>query len=249
MAAIVALNVLVGLIVDATPRNFVEMADLRMMSMRLGYILDNERGFLKTLMKKVEGSGRKEDDNIIEIKRDRFQTGPSTLVSKERIWENILQKERMKKSEKGDINEQNLKYEKLRQDLLEMKGKIGIQKQPQIQDKMASVVEKWRGKGNRAKNKPPKVMQNQSDVQINRPQINSGNAKVPNQTNQNSIESLQEDIKEIKRDIDNIRKDNNEIKNDLKLLIRKIQIQEDNTKIKGGPPGHTATSSFGGSNR
>ena len=92
-------------------------------------------------------------------------------------------------------------------------------------------------------------MQNQSDVQINRPQINSGNAKVPNQTNQKSIESLQEDIKEIKRDIDNIRKDNNEIKNDLKLLIRKIQIQEDNTKIKGGPPGHTATPSFGGSNR
>ena len=227
LSAIVALNVLVGLIVDATSRNFIEMADLRIMSMRLHYILAQERGYLKSFVKRWERrkDGKDRETNMIEIKRDWSRMGPSTLMSKARIWEKVLQTKRLRKRKKSDINEQNTEFKKLTQDFMKMKNEMAKQSQPQIQGRIASIVDKWRGKdklktieGTTA-NKYLKDMQNQKDNQINRIQ--------------RDIDEIKKDNAEIKKDIDEIKNDNAEIKKDNAEIKKDIvEIRKDNDEIK-----------------
>ena len=103
LGPIVALNVLVGLIVDASSQNFVEIADLRMMSMRLHYILAAERGRTKYLLKRFLPKSPFLKKLFLDVSDDK--ENPSFEIQKHHKWAKIWEKyetrqgERRRKSE------------------------------------------------------------------------------------------------------------------------------------------------------
>ena len=159
LASMVALNVLVGLIVDATFRNFVEMADLRMMSMRLYYMLGVERSYAWRLWRKlsllrVKNRNEKEAGQIEVEMKTKFQMGHISLMSLAKVRENLRERERMKKEQMREetINyatQGNPEFKKLVTDVMEMKKEMTRLARTRNEIEISSVVQKWRGKKQR----------------------------------------------------------------------------------------------------
>ena len=235
MGAIVALNVLVGLIVEATSRNFVEKADLRMMSMRLHYILSAERGHLPQLGLNLSERILGENSDVIEIKKRRaYEVGSSfNLMSVESIQEKVLNLERKRKNRKQDFDKENSQLEVLTQDVKNLKQNIDRLDPRHQTTKKAGAIWKNYALGRQTQLKSFDIDDEIHKLKLNVKEMMSDvkNWGVSQKENP-EIERLHLENMRLHEEIMRLRKDNKsltETKNDLEQIIQQLRSETESS--------------------